>query len=69
MSKLLVTRMSAGISTHPKPVTSNVRFRWEYQPGSDLFIVYSDGRDTRLSGFPALENRSVVAKITRLFRW
>lgn len=50
-------------------VTSNLRFRWEYQPGSDLFIVYSDGRDTRLSGFPTLESRSLVAKITRLFRW
>lgn len=50
-------------------LTSNLRFRWEYQPGSDLFIVYSDGRDTALSGFPTLENRSFVAKITRLFRW
>ena len=28
-------------------VTTNIRYRWEYQPGSDLFIVYTDGRDTR----------------------
>lgn len=50
-------------------LTSNVRFRWEYVPGSDLFIVYSDGRNTRLSGFPTLENRSFVIKLTRLLRW
>jgi hypothetical protein len=25
---------------------SNIRWRWEYQPGSDLYVVYTDGRDT-----------------------
>ncbi len=50
-------------------VSTNARFRWEYQPGSELFVVYSDGRGTTGQGFPALENRSVVVKVTRLFRW
>ena len=50
-------------------LTSNVRFRWEYQPGSDLFVVYSDGRDTQLSGAPILQNRTLAIKATRLFRW
>ena len=50
-------------------VDTNIRFRWEYEPGSDLFIVYSDGRDTGLEGFPQLENRSFVVKFTRLFRF
>ncbi|MFQ5790847.1 MAG: DUF5916 domain-containing protein, partial [Acidobacteriota bacterium] len=50
-------------------LSSNVRFRWEYQPGSDLFIVYSDERDTTVRGFPGLENRSLVVKFTRLFRF
>ena len=27
---------------------SSVRFRWEYAPGSDLFVVYSDGRNTQI---------------------
>ena len=27
-------------------LSSSVRFRWEYRPGSDLFLVYSDGRGT-----------------------
>jgi hypothetical protein len=49
--------------------STNVRFRWEYQPGSDLFVVYSDGRDTFAEGFPLLESRSFVVKFTRLFRF
>jgi hypothetical protein len=49
--------------------TSNVRFRWEYKPGSDIYLVYSDGRDTSGTGFPLLETRSLVFKFTRLFRF
>jgi hypothetical protein len=49
-------------------MTTNLRWRWEYRPGSDVFLVYSDGRDTLSSGFPALSNRGVTLKITRLFR-
>jgi hypothetical protein len=49
-------------------LSTNARFRWEYQPGSDLFVVYSDGRDTLANGFPELQNRAFVVKITRLFR-
>jgi hypothetical protein len=48
--------------------STNVRFRWEYRPGSDIYIVYSDGRNTSLSGFPQLETRSLIFKFTRLFR-
>jgi hypothetical protein len=50
-------------------VSANVRFRWEYQPGSDLFVVYSEGRDTFYPGDPVLESRSLVVKFTRLFRF
>jgi len=46
----------------------NARFRWEYQPGSEMFVVYSDGRDTALGGFPTLMNRAFIVKITKLFR-
>ena len=49
--------------------TTNARLRWEYRPGSELFVVYSDGRNTLEPGFPQLDNRSFVLKITRLFRW
>jgi hypothetical protein len=49
---------------------SSVRFRWEYAPGSDVFVVYSDGRDTRIGDrFPGLVNRTFVVKATRLLRF
>ena len=50
-------------------LSTNVRLRWEYQPGSELFVVYSDGRTTDVRGYPTLENRSIVLKATKLFRW
>ena len=46
----------------------NARFRWEYRPGSDLFVVYSDGRTTLERGFPRLQNRALTIKLTRFFR-
>ena len=52
-----------------KAISTNARFRWEYQPGSELFVVYSDGRNTTGPGFPELDNRSLVVKITKLFRF
>jgi hypothetical protein len=50
-------------------MSTNLRFRWEYQPGSELFVVYSDGRTTVGRGYPTMENRSFVVKYTKLFRW
>ena len=50
-------------------LSTNLRLRWEYQPGSELFVVYNDQRDTTLRGTPVLENRAVVVKFTRLFRF
>ena len=42
--------------------------RWEYQPGSELFVVYNDQRDTALRP-PFLQNRAFIVKLTRLFRF
>ena len=50
-------------------LSSNLRFRWEYQPGSELFVVYTDQRDTTMSGAPILENRAFIVKVNRLFRF
>ena len=51
-------------------LSMNLRLRWEYQPGSELFIVYNDQRDTSYrGGLPMLENRAFVVKFTRLFRY
>ena len=50
-------------------LAANVRFRWEYQPGSELFVVFNEQLDTRPSGFPDLQNRSFIVKINRLIRF
>jgi hypothetical protein len=52
-----------------RSVTSSVRMRWEYTPGSDLYVVFSDGRGTSAAGLPGLQNRSFAVKATRLFRF
>ncbi len=49
--------------------SSNVRFRWEYRPGSELFVVYTDERDTTKPGYPDLKNRAFVVKVNRLLRF
>ena len=50
-------------------LSTNLRFRWEYQPGSEIFVVYNDQRDTLRPGFPELMNRSLIFKTTRLIRF
>ncbi len=50
-------------------VSTNLRLRWEYQPGSELFVVYTDERDTLRSGYPDLRNRAFVVKVNRLLRF
>ena len=57
-------------------LASSVRLRWEYRPGSDFFVVYSDGRDTSALSSPGsagrpgnILNRSVAIKATRLVRF
>ena len=50
-------------------VSTNARFRWEYTPGSELFVVYSDGRTTLSRGVPDLQTRSFIVKVTRLLQF
>ena len=55
--------------------STNLRFRWEYAPGSELFLVYTDERDVRDDRYATpttvrgLKNRAIVVKISRLFRY
>jgi Domain of unknown function (DUF5916) len=54
----------------PHSLSSSVRLRWEYRPGSELFVVYSDGRNTLPTPTsPGLQNRTFAVKITRLLRF
>jgi hypothetical protein len=50
-------------------VSTNARLRWEYQPGSELFVVYNEERNTLTRSFPALNNRAFIVKVNRLFRF
>jgi len=49
--------------------SANVRFRWEWAPGSELFLVYTEDRDTDvLDRWSDLVGRAFVLKVTRLLR-
>jgi len=51
--------------------STNFRFRWEWAPGSELFVVYSDDRNTDPFGRPdsfELRNRGFAIKINSLFQ-
>jgi hypothetical protein len=51
-------------------IGANLRFRWEFKPGSDLFVVYNEGRDTTFGVRRSeLSGRSFAIKITCLFRF
>ena len=53
-------------------ISNNLRLRWEYSPGSELFIVYSEDRNTdplMPDRFSELNNRGFVVKVNRLFRF
>ena len=55
-------------STHA--VSANARLRWEYRPGSELFVVFNQDRDSdaRL-GAPGLLNQALIVKVNRFLRF
>jgi hypothetical protein len=50
-------------------LSANTRLRWEYRPGSELFVVFNEQRDTLGGGAPDLVGRSLVFKLNRLVRF
>ena len=61
-------------------ISSNLRLRWEYTPGSELFVVYTDERHAPVgSALPTdplrpdrsygLRSRGLVLKVNRLLRF
>jgi hypothetical protein len=54
-----------------RTIGTNARLRWEYAPGSELFIVLNEERDSEAAapGMRGLQNRSVVMKVNRFFRF
>ena len=61
-------------SSADRAVSSNLRYRWEYAPGSELFLVYTDERGTHdplapVTAVEGLRNRAFVVKVNRLLRY
>jgi hypothetical protein len=50
-------------------LTMNVRLRWEYRPGSELFVVLNEQRETISPQLSGLANRSIALKVNRLLRF
>ena len=53
-------------------LSTNLRLRWEYSPGSELFVVYTEDRETDPllpNRYTELRNRGFVVKLNRLFRF
>ena len=58
--------------TDTSAISSNLRLRWEYSPGSELFVVYTEDREIdplRPMRYSGLRNRGFVVKMNRLFRF
>ena len=69
MTPLMFVSALVQYNTTAHSLASNVRLRWEYAPGSELFVVYNDQRDTLTHGIPDLQNRAFIVKINRLLRF
>ena len=69
MTPLMFASALVQYNSVSRRVSTNVRLRWEYRPGSELFAVYNDERDTIGQRFPDLQNRALILKVTRLFRF
>ena len=68
LSPLMFVSALVQYNSSTRSLGANVRLRWEYQPGSELFVVYNEARDTLRPGRPELQNRALIVKINRLFR-
>ena len=53
-----VTVLRVQDASSPSSLSTNLRFRWKYHPGSEWFVVYTEGLDTLpLSGAGTSERR------------
>ena len=72
MTPLMFVSALVQYNSSSDSLSTNVRLRWEYTPGSELFIVYNEDRDTEVlmpDRVSAIRNRAFVVKVNRLFRF
>jgi hypothetical protein len=67
-SPMMFTSALVQFNSDTKTISANVRLRWQYEPGSEFFIVYNEQRDTQFTGFPEMQNRALIFKINKFFR-
>ena len=54
-------------NTESRAFSTNLRLRWEYRPGSEIFVVLTEERDIEDVRVAGLRNRGFVLKVNRLF--
>jgi hypothetical protein len=69
MTPFMFTSALLQYNSDARNVSANVRLRWEYRPGSELFVVYNEERDTLARGLPDMRNRAFIVKVNRLLRF
>jgi hypothetical protein len=69
MTPLMFTSALLQYNSETRSVSANVRLRWEYRPGSELFVVFNEDRDTLTRGLPDLRTRAFIVKVNRLLRF
>ena len=69
MTPLMFVSALVQYNSGSNAVSTNARLRWEYKPGSELFVVYNEERNTLTPRFPDLSTRSLIVKVNRLFRF
>jgi hypothetical protein len=68
MTPLMFASALLQFNSSTNSISANVRLRWEYRPGSELFVVFNEERDTLAPRFPATRNRAFIVKVNRFFR-
>jgi hypothetical protein len=68
MTPLMFVSALLQFNSSTNSISANARLRWEYRPGSELFIVFNEERDTLAPIFPAARNRAFIIKVNRFFR-
>ncbi|MBI3493201.1 MAG: carbohydrate binding family 9 domain-containing protein [Acidobacteria bacterium] len=69
MTPLMFVSALVQYNSTTRHTSANVRLRWEYRPGSELFVVYNEERETLTQGFSDLQNGALIVKVNRLFRF
>jgi Domain of unknown function (DUF5916) len=70
MTPLMFASALVQYNSTTRVMSVNARLRWEYRLGSELFVVYNEERDPQApAGLVGLQNRALVVKVNRFFRF